>query len=164
MSGFPSRFVRSHLGPKFVNTAPIEKPESQVGDAQFNAAFWQVAGMNLVLPRVALIAHYTGGQFVYGHQAEAWNAENAQLHPALARTGAGAYTYTFAANYLDEDGVAVATVLRAPRLSCHKVLTAFADRIDAHAWVDNGNPLVLQLRLWNQAGAGVDEPFWLEAF
>lgn len=164
MSGFPTRFLRSALGPKFVNTIPVETPESDIGDSQFNAAFWQLAGMNLVVSRVALIAHYTGGLFVYGHQEEAWNPENAQPHPALARSAAGVYTYTFAASYLDEDGNAVATVLRAPRLSCHKVLTAFADRIDAHAWIDNSNPLVLQLRLWSQAGAGVDEPFWLEAF
>lgn len=165
MPGFPSRFLRAALGPKFVNSRPIESPESDIGDKQFNAAFWQLAGANLVLPRVSLIAHYTGGNFVYSQQAEAWNPDQAQPHPALARVSAGAYTYTFAASYLDEDGLAVPTVLRAPRLSCHKVLTAFTDRIEAHAFVDTIDPLVLQLRLWTgAAGTAVDEPFWLEAF
>jgi hypothetical protein len=161
--GFPTRILRSALGPKFLDTAPVENPETDIGARQFNLAFHQVAGLNLVAPRVSLVAHYTGGQFVIQHQQEAWNTEGAQARPVLARSAAGVYTYTFASSYLDEDGVSVATVLRAPRISCHKVLTAFADRIDPLSWVDGGSPLVLQIRLWNQSGAGVDEPFWLEA-
>lgn len=165
MSGFPSRFNRGHLGPKFRNANPVENPESQIGDAQFNAAFWQTAGMNLIVPRVALIAQYVGSSFVVAAQEEAWNPDLSQAHPVLARASAGVYSYTFAASYLDEDGVAQPTVLRAPRLSCHKVLAAFADRVDAHAFIDAGNPLVLQLRLWLSAsGTAVDEPFWLETY
>lgn len=165
MTGFPSRITRGTLGPKFVNAAPVEQPEQDIGDQQFNAAFWQVAGMNLGAPRVSLIAAYVGAAFVVANKTEAWNPDGTQAHPVLARTSAGVYTYTFAASYLDEDGAAVPTVLRAPRLSCHKVLTAFADRIEAHAWVDVTNPLILQLRLWTgAAGTAVDEPFWLESF
>lgn len=165
MSGFPTRFLRSVLGPKFVNTNPVENPEGDIGDAQFNAAFHQVAGMNLVVPRVALIAFYTGAVQTIVHQAEAWNPENAQAHPALARTGAGAYTYTFAATYKDENGSDVATVVMAPRVSCHRDLSGgFANRITAHAWKDAGNPLMIQIRLWDTGGTGVDHPFWLESF
>ena len=165
MSGFPSRFLRSLLGPKFVNTNPAENPETDVGAQQFNAAFHQVAGMNLVVPRVALIASYSGGGFVYSHQAEAWNPENAQAHPVLARSAAGVYTYTFASTYKDEDGTDVATVILAPRVSCHRDLSGgFANRIEARSWKDGSNPLIIQIRLWDTGGTGVDHPFWLESF
>jgi len=165
MSGFPTRFLRSLLGPKFVNTSPVESPESDIGDVQFNAAFHQLAGMNLVVPRVALIASYTGAAQTILHQAEAWNPENAQAHPVLARSAAGVYTYTFASTYQDENGAAVATVLLAPRVSCHRDLSGgFANRIEAHAWKDGSNPLIVQVRLWDTGGTGVDHPFWLEVF
>lgn len=165
MSGFPRRFVRSVLGPKFVNTAPVENPESDIGDAQFNAAFHQLAGMNLTVPRVSLIAFYTGSQFVVSHQAEAWNPESAQTRPALARAAAGSYIYTFAPTYKDEDGVDIATSIFAPRVSSHRDLSGgFANRIEARAWMDAANPLQIQIRLWDAGGTGVDQPFWLEAF
>lgn len=164
MSGFPTRFLRSILGPKFVNQTPVESPESDIGDAQFNAAFHQLAGMNLVVPRAVVIATYGSG-FQIAHQAEAWNPENAQLHPTLARAGSGIYSYTFASTYKDEDGVDVSTVLFGARVSCHRDLSGgFATRISAHAWIDAGNPLVVQVRLWDTGGGGGDHPFWLEVF
>jgi len=164
MSGFPSRVLRSLFGPKLINTAPVENPETDIPESAFNTLFHQVAGMNLVLPRVALIASYTGAVQTISHQAEAWNPENAQAHPVLARAAAGQYTYTFAATYKDENGADVPTVLLAPRVSCQRDLTAgFASRIEAHAWKDT-NPLVINVRLWDAGGAGVDHPFWLEVF
>lgn len=165
MSSFPSRFLRSLLGPKFFNAFPVENPENQVGDKQFNAAFHAVAGMNLIVSRAALIATYSGGSFQIAHQAEAWNPEAAQAHPSLARTSAGVYTYTFAASYLDEDGVAVPTVLAAARVSSHYAPQAtYPNRIESRAWVDESNPLIIQVRMWNTSGVPVDLPFWLEVF
>ncbi len=165
MSGFPTRFLRSILGPKFVNQSPVENPEGDIGDRQFNAAFHQLAGMNLVVPRAVLIASHNGTAFQVAHQAEAWNPENAQLHPTPARAAAGSYSYTFAATYKDQEGVDVSTVLLAARVSCHRDLTAgFANRIEARSWIDAGNPLRVQVRLWDAGGAGVDHPFWLEVF
>lgn len=165
MSGFPTRFLRSLLGPAFVDSNPVENPESDIGARQFNAAFHQAAGMNLIVPRCALIAVYSGGSFQVSHQAEAWNPENQQAHPALARTAAGSYTYTFASTYKDEEGVDVATVLLTARVTCHRDLSGgFANRISAAAWIDGSNPLRVQVRLWDQSGTGVDHPFWLEVF
>lgn len=165
MSGFPSRFLRSFLGPKLIDDRPVERPQAEVGAGALNPAFHQLAGMNLVAPRVALIAFYTGAVQTIVQQAEAWNPENAQAHPTLARSAAGAYTYTFAASYLDEDGVAVPTVLAAPRVTCHRDLSGgFANRIEAKAWKDSVNPLVINVRLWDTGGTGVDHPFWLEVF
>lgn len=165
MSGFPTRILRAVLGPAFRDTRPVENPETDIGAKQFNAAFHQVAGMNLIVPRVAFIAVYSGGSFQVTHQAEAWNPNNVQAHPAAARAAAGSYTYTFASTYKDEEGVDVPTVLGPPRVTCHRDLSGgFANRIAAHAWIDGSDPLKIQIRLWDTGGTGVDHPFWLEVF
>jgi len=165
MPGYPTRLIRSSFGPKRIDPRPVEHPEQEVGAADYNAAFHQVAGMNLAIAtRASLIARWDSGtsHFVVSHQEEAWNSEREQAHPALVRVGAGVYTYTFAATYLDEDDVAVTTELGAPRVTVHKVLTAYADRVVGFAWVDASSPLVVQIRLWDAAGTPEDAPFWLE--
>jgi hypothetical protein len=164
MSSFPTRFLRSLLGPKFVDTIPVENPETDIGARQFNAAFHAIAGMNLVVPRAVVIATYTGGAFSIAHQAEAWNPEGSQARPTLARGAAGEYTYTFAASYADQEGASVATALTAARVTCHRDLSSYSQRIVGHAWRDAVNPLVVNVRIWDAAGAGADHPFWLEVF
>jgi hypothetical protein len=162
MSGFPTRIIRSLLGPKFRDLYPAENPETDISAAAFNVGFWQLAGVNLTAARVSLVADWGGSSFTVEHQAEAWIADNAQAHPVLARTSAGVYTYTFASTYENEDGTAIATDLGPPRVTVHKELTAFADRVSGHAWVATGAPLVVQIRIWDASGVAVDEPFWLE--
>lgn len=164
MAGFPLRFIRSFLGPKFRNTRPVKDPNTQMGAEKFNPLFWQLSGLNLVVSRVYLEAAWTGAAFQMAHQREAWNAENDQSHPTLARASAGVYSYTFAATYLDEDGTAVQTVLGAPHAWSPQVLAAYADRVDAYAWVDPGNALVVHVRLFDAAGAGIDAPFALSVY
>lgn len=162
MSGFPSRFTRQELGPRFRNAYPVENPETDIGDATFNALFWQAAGANLVVPRASLVANWDGAAFAIEHQAEAWNPNDAVVHPVLERESAGAYTYTFAATYKNQEDQNIATELGAPRVTVHKPLTAFADRVEGYAWRDASNPLVIHIRLWSADGTPVDEPFWLE--
>lgn len=163
MSGFPTRIIRSLFGPKLLDNYPAENPETDIPARAFNVGFWQIAGCNLVVPRATVVAKWNGAAFDYTHQAEAWNADESQAHPVLARTSAGVYTYTFAATYKDEDGADIATSLGAPRATCHKVLTAFGDRVEGFAWLDAGNPLIVHMRLWESASeTAVDEPFWLE--
>lgn len=162
--GFPNRTARDQLGPTLQDQYPVQNPRTQVGAASFNTTFWQMAGMNLVVPRTALLASWNGSAFDVTHQAEAWNPDAAQAHPVLARGGTGNYTYTFAGSYLDENGVAQPTVLLAARISDRKVLSAFADRLEPRAWIDGSDPLVVQIRLWDTSGTLVDQPFWLEVF
>jgi hypothetical protein len=165
MSSFPRRFLRSLLGPKFVDTVPVENPEADIGARQFNAAFHAVAGMNLVVPRAVVIASYTGSAFQIDHQAEAWNPEGSQGRPLLERASAGAYTYTFAATYKDQDGVNIATSLTAARVTSHRELVSgYSQRVFAYAYRDGANPLEIKIRLWDAVGTGIDAPFWLEVF
>ncbi len=161
--GFPKRFTRDQLGPTLRNTYPVENPETDIGAETWNAVFHQTSGMNLIVPRVALIATWGGSAFNIAHQAEAWNPRGTQAHPTLARTSTGLYTYTFASTYLDEDGVEQSLALGAPRADVSTALTAFADRLEAHTWVDTSNPLIVQVRIWKSAdGTATDARFWLE--
>lgn len=162
-AGFPKRLVRSALGPKLRNNYPVEHPEGEIGDTQFNALFWNVAGMGLVLPRGVLVASWTGAAFVISHQAEAWNPENDQPHPVLARAGTGNYTYTLAASYLDEDGSAVAPDIKAAWGQEQRIYTApLTQYTDLKAWIDPIAPLVIQIRNVDvTAGALADYPFIL---
>ncbi len=162
MPGFPTRVLRRVFGPKHRDARPVENPETEIGAAVIEPLLWQVAGLNLGAPRASVVASWNGAAFVYTHRSESWNADERQAHPALARQSAGVYTLTFAATYPDEDDVNVPTVLGGARVACLKVQSAFADRVEARAWVDATDPLVVRVRLWNSSGTAVDEPFWLE--
>lgn len=161
--GFPRRFTRDQLGPTLRNNYPIENPESDVGAETLNPLFHQVSGMNLVVPRAVVVAEWNGSSFDLLHQAEAWNPDGDQVHPVLARASGGAYTYTFAPEYEDEEGVAQATVLLAARGDALAEQATFADRLEVKAWIDTSNPLVVQVRLWiPNTGSAADFRFWLE--
>jgi hypothetical protein len=163
MSSFPSRVTRAEYGPDFEDTRPVEHPETEFGAEKMNLLLWQSTGMNMTAARLSLVASWVSSAFQIAHQGEAWNPKNEQDHPVLARTGTGVYTYTLAATYPDIDGNDVAPSIGAPRVTCHKVLTAFADRIVAEAWRDASLANVIHIRLWDATGTAVDEPFWLEA-
>jgi hypothetical protein len=160
--GFPTRFIRSFLGPLLRDINPPDTPETDIGARTFNTLFWQTAGMNLVVPRASLVANWNVSAFLISHQHEAWNAENAQPHPGLTRQSTGRYRYTFASSYLDEDGTAIATALGPPRISPHSTVAAWSNQIYPYAWIDPGSPLVVEISIWNFAGAATDAPFWLE--
>jgi hypothetical protein len=162
--GFPTRVTRDALGPKLEDAYPVEHPTQEVGARTFNADFWQVAGMNLIVPRAVLIASWNGSAFDLHHQAEAWNPNGQQGRPTLARVGAGDYTYEFASTYADEDGTQQTLTLVAARVNDCKVLANFAARLESRAWLDGSNPLLVHVKLWDTGGSGADARFWLEVF
>jgi hypothetical protein len=168
-ASFPKRFVRSALGPKFVNNYAVENPASDIGDTQFNAAFYALAGMNLVAPRWQFAATWNGSAFVVAHQEEAWNPERGQVRPTSARSATGRYSYTFTSSYLDEDGIAQPTILTGVRASCYADTIALLGAgivPEAFAWIDSTNPLIVQVQVCSRVlSTGVatarDYPFWL---
>lgn len=161
--GFPRRPLRSAFGPKLTNAYPVEHPETQVGAQSFNPDFWQTAGMGLIVPRAIVIAKWNGSAFDIYHQAEAWNPNGDQAHPVLARTGAGLFTYTFAASYLDEDGNEVPTDIRAARCTGGDDNGGGSPR-RGYGWILTASPLVARFRLVNETLTGQDELFWGEVF
>ena len=160
---YPKRITRAALGPKFRDNYPVENPETDIGAAAFNAVFSTAAGLAVVAPRWSLVALYSGGWQIR-HQAEAWNPDGAQGHPVLARASQGNYSYTLAASYLDEDGVAVPAELIAVRISpMNDGAGVFGARVSAVAWIDPINPLRVQIRTRLEVdGTSSDVPFWLE--
>lgn len=166
MNSFPTRITRSQLGPQFRDVYPVENPETDIGGDQFNGLFDQVAGCNVIVSRAALVASWNGSAFDVLHQAEAWNTDNSQPHPALARSAIGRYTYLFAASYLDSEGNAVTTALPAARADSFRVpvdeANPYASRIARLVWKDPANPLNIKLAFFDSAGAAIDVPFWLE--
>lgn len=157
MSGFPSRIQRSDLGPAFVDAYPVENPETDIGARAFNAAFHQVAGMNLVSPRAIVVAEYSGGALSVQYQAEAWNPNSDQAHPVLSRTGTGAYSLTFAASYADESGVQIPTTLYFAKASAMSQSLVFA-----LARINPANSLQVILETQLADTTPVDVPFVLE--
>lgn len=166
MSSFPTRVTRSQLGPQFRDVYPVENPETDFGAGQLNTLCDQAAGANVIVPRAALVASWNGSTFDVFHQAEAWNTDNSQPHPALARSAVGRYTYLFAATYLDGEGNVITTALPAARAESFRVpvdeANPYASRITRLVWKDPANPLNIKLAFFDSAGTAIDVPFWLE--
>lgn len=157
MSGFPARIQRSDLGPTFVDAYPVENPETDIGARAFNAAFHQVAGMNLVSPRAIVVAEYSGGALSIQYQAEAWNPNSDQAHPVLSRNGTGLYFLTFDASYADESGVQIPTTLYFVKGSSMTSSLVFV-----MAQINPSNRLQVILQTQSPDSTPVDVPFVLE--
>ncbi len=164
MSGFPLKLSRDSFGPSLRDVYAADNPETDIPAAAFNALFWQVAGMNAALPvRAVAIAEYSGGVLSTIYQAEAWNPNNDVTHPVIARTAEGVYTVTFAPSYEDETGLAVSTTLLFARAMSLASVAAFTDKREAHAWVDSGSPLVVNVTTWApDTGLAADAKFMVE--
>lgn len=164
MSGFPLRLSRDSLGPTLRDNYAADNPETDIPARAFNALFWQVAGMNAVHPvRAAAVVEYAGSVLSTIYQAEAWNPNNDVAHPVIARTGTGVYTVTFASTYLDETGASVPTTLLYARAKFIGDMSAWANRREAHAWIDGTNPLIVNVTTWDTAtGLAADAKFLVE--
>ncbi len=164
MSGYPTRLLRSTFGPTLEDEYPVQNPRTQIPATAFNAAFHALAGLNLSsIARAVVVASYVAPTLTTLYQAEAWNSNESQAHPVLARAGVGDYTLTFAASYLDEQGISVPTALLCAKASAHPVVAVWADVVLAVAYLDASNPLIVHVKTFTHAsGAAVDCPFVLE--
>lgn len=161
MAGFPNRILRAALGAIFRDRNPVEDPELELGAEFLNLLMHQATGAQLVCPKATLIVD--GATSVKSLQEEAWNVDHSQTHPTFVRASAGVYTYTFASTYLDMDGVAVATVLNGCRIREIVDMTAgYSARKSAYAWIDSGNPLIVNINTFDAAGSASDSKFWLD--
>ncbi len=163
MSGYPSRIVRSVLGPTFKDVRPVEHPEREISAESGNLLCNIATAANLIQPRASLVAIWSGSAFAILHQEEAWNVDHAQTHPQLERSSAGVYSYTFASSYKDKDGVDVPTTLVSARVTASDVPLVFspADAPRGAAFIDPAVPYAVQIRTWSGTTLG-DYRFWLE--
>lgn len=160
--GFPNRILRQHLGSKLQDRRRVENPKTEAGAARLNLLEHTAVGAGLVVARASLVAEWnaTLSAFSILHQEEAWNTDHAQAHPVLARLGTGRYTYTFAATYLDNDGVAQPLAIIAARPSPVIVLPSSLTDVTARTSLSGS---MLYLNTYNN-GTLTDMRFLLEVF
>ena len=107
MPGYPDLPTRDSFGPTRESVRPVQNPERELGAAEMNLAFWQVAGAGRTLPQAVFIydPNATPGNEL-SYQALAFDPK--QLLPSINPTvnGTGDFTWTFDTTYLNEQGVA----------------------------------------------------------
>lgn len=167
MSGFPLRCLRSAFGSILRDARPVEHPELECSATRINLNEHVTAAASLLLPRVSLCAEWIAAtsSFQIYHQEEAWNVNHEQAHPTLARSTDGAYSYTFAATYLDADGVAVATNIFAARCTAIQSTNSGGGLpvLKSGTELSSASPLVVQFFTYDVAGTSPeDHRFWLE--
>jgi hypothetical protein len=166
MSGFPSRVIKSQLGSTLRDPRTVEHPEYEWGADYIELLKWQAIGSALCSPRAVVCAAWNTGteEFDIFTQDEAWNPSRAQAHPALARTSAGIYTYTFAQLYDDQGGNHIALDVRGFRAVACPVLPTDADGPYAVTVTRDSTAGVptLTVTITDSATDPADVPFWLE--
>lgn len=146
MAGFPTRANRSAFGPTRQDYKPVTDPVRQNSAADFNLAYWQLAGLGRVTPRAVLRCTVAGGVVTTAEQMLAWDA-NAGISPiAWTYAGAGFYRFAFASTYHDEMGSDVNLVLSAGMAS--QVPTKDANRIGTHDGLNNQPQLDDSTKSW----------------
>jgi hypothetical protein len=170
MAGFLLRSLLQSFGSRLRDARPIENPEIEYGAARINRNEGITAAASLLLPRVVLIAEWVAAtsSFRILHQEEAWNADHQQAHPVLTRSTDGAYVYTFAATYLDSDGVAVPTDLVSARCTAMQTANSGGASPVLKAGCEisvSAGPLAVQFFTYDSVGTSLeDHRFWLEVF
>lgn len=110
--GFPSRIIRTTLGPELRDVYPVTNPETDIGAGTFNAAFHQLVGCNLTVPLIHLYADIDDGVITTIRQALAWDTKGVIGALTWVRNGPGDYTLTLPqATYEDENGNPVEVTL-----------------------------------------------------
>ncbi len=107
MSGSPLRPDRSSFGEEFVDSTAVRDPRKQMAARIMNLLTWQVAGMGLLVPRVALYFTCAPSPVPLA-RVEAWNPNRLSTgdyaDPAMTRTGAGNYLIEYPTSVPDELG------------------------------------------------------------
>jgi len=158
MAGFPTRTTRAAFGPTKRNaTTGLINAELYQGATEVNLDYWQTAGMSLSAPRAWALVTWDGATAVsLTAGGEAWDPTNASV-PTVARTGAGVYTVTYAATYVDETDTAVATSLLAAAVSPMSSSSRHA------TWTISSSRIV-NVYMWDAAGVAADASFFVTAW
>ena len=115
--GFPTRISRDAFGPIPEDTKPVVNPKRQLSAGIGNLMMWQIAGSGLMVPTARMIFTVAAGVLTLAQHTEAFQP-NAGAAPNTARTGAGVYTFSFLANYPDEEGIARPLVFNWGEVRC----------------------------------------------
>jgi hypothetical protein len=137
------------LGGVKVDQAPVKNPASQASADEYNRVLEYVAQMSRTVPRVmASFPTTLAANPVLTDHATVWGSGIDQT-PTIVRTGAGVYTVTFAASYLDGLNVS-------ENVSFLFGWGNVAGATFAHPQVEVTSAAVLTLRLFDAAGVATD--------
>jgi hypothetical protein len=105
MAGFPTRPNRDSFGPTFENERPVANPRREAGADLFNLMAWQSSGMGLTVPRAVLTAGVSGTTITTDYQGIAFDPNGDLSLISWTYAAVGRYTFAFAQNYNDENGI-----------------------------------------------------------
>jgi hypothetical protein len=130
MGGFPTRANRAAYGPTREDYKPVTDPIRQNSAADFNLAYWQLAGLGRVTPRAVLRCTVSGGAVTTVDQLLSWDADAGLSALTWTYQGVGAYEFAFSSQYPDELGSNVTLSLIAGVAA--QIPTKATDRDGAH--------------------------------
>jgi len=158
MAGFPTRTTRAAFGPTKLNlSSGLISPEYYQGATELNLAYWQLAGLALAGSRAWVLVTWDGATSVSVTAAgEAWDVTAASA-PTVARSAAGVYTVTYAATYVDETDTAVAVSLYGANITP-------MSSSSRHATFTISSSRIVNVFMWDAAGAAADASFHISAF
>ena len=155
MSGFPGRMGRLALGPLTLRARRATKyPDAELDPTVVELLFWQVGAVSNVAHQAGCVV--TGAGDIVRAWATWAGVTAALAEPTVERAGAGRYTATYAASYLDQTGASIVTALVAA-----KVTPQTLTKLDVSQIVEpDGRTVTIQID--NLAGAPTDADFLLE--
>lgn len=154
MPGSPLRPSRAAFGPRYRNRRPVLNPEKEVGEAVFNLAFWQLAGLGVTGGAMTSTLLTAEGALV--SSAESWDPDGSGTPPVVEHLGTGIYRVTYPASVPDETGAEQMVELRAAK--AYPQTTA-----DVRAVAEVGQARFVTVHVRNAAGTHVDAPVLVEA-
>jgi hypothetical protein len=152
MSGFPVRPARSAFGPDPENRRPVRNPKLEISADIFKLAFWQLAGMGLMVPQAWVYCTISGTTLTLASHAESWDPNQALAVPGVTRTSQGLYAVAYPATVPDENGdqraISLTWGIGCPQTSSSRF--GIAERVDAQHF---------NVRVRDDAGAVQDANF-----
>jgi len=146
MAGFPTRANRVAFGPTRQDYKPVTDPVRQNSAADFNLAYWQLAGIGRVAPRAVLRCTVAGGVVTTAEQLIAWDSNGALSPLTWTYRGVGFYEFAFAAQYPNELGSNTSLVLMSGLASLNPIKST--TRTGAHDGANNQPQLDDSTKAW----------------
>lgn len=147
--GFPTRITRATLGPELLNRHRVVDPRKEIGADVFNLAWWTLGAAGLMLPMARFVCTQSGTAIpVVASHAEAFRPNSGGSGPTMGRSGAGVYSFDWAAQYPDETGTNRPVVfeggIAVPLVAAFRHGQVEMDAVD---------PTLGTIRFWSDGGA-----------
>ena len=103
--GWPSRSNRDAYGPTMEEEYPVVNPKRELSAATINLAWWQLAGLGRIAPKVLIKGEVAAGVVTNVYQGLSFDPQGALPSLPFVYEGRGVYSFAFDEEYPDENGV-----------------------------------------------------------